>query len=144
MAQMESKPRAALRSLVGLLFVLTGSLKLLVFGPAKVAEFFAAAKIPLPELNAVFVPSIEVVCGLGLLLGAFVGVFAKLTRVFALVLAGDMAVAIVTVGIGAATGHPVIVNGKAFADEPWRLPLEAGLLLVLLFFLWRPRAEKKS
>jgi uncharacterized membrane protein YphA (DoxX/SURF4 family) len=138
----DSKPRLALRALTGLTFIATGALKLLVLGPAAVTEFFAAAHIPLPAANAIFVPAIELACGLGLLLGAFVAPLARLTRLFAFVLAGDMAVAILTVGIGAATGHPVIVRGQPVANEPWRLPLEASLLLLMAFLTWRPRPRE--
>lgn len=75
------------RSIVGYAFFHSGSAKLSHLD--KVEVFFASLGIPAPGFHAVFVSSIELVCGSLLLLGL-------LTRLAAIPLIGTMIVAIAT------------------------------------------------
>ena len=77
------------RVALGLVFVMHGGQKLFVFGHAGVTGFMTSLGIPFPAVSAVLVTAVELAGGLALLAGAF-------TRVAALLIAGTMAVAIVT------------------------------------------------
>jgi putative oxidoreductase len=78
---------AALRFIVGLVFLVHGSQKLFVFHFAGVAGFFTQAGIPLPAVSAVVVTLVEFLGGIALILGLG-------TRVAAVLLAINMAGAI--------------------------------------------------
>lgn len=60
---------AALRWIVGLVFLVHGGQKLFVFHFAGTAAFFTKAGIPLPEASAVVVTLVEFLGGAALLLG---------------------------------------------------------------------------
>ncbi len=60
---------AALRWIVGLVFLVHGSQKLFAFHFSGMAAFFAKAGIPLPEVSAVVVTLVEFLGGAALLLG---------------------------------------------------------------------------
>ena len=77
------------RIALGLVFVMHGWQKLFVFGHAGVTGFMTSLGIPFPAVSAVLVTAVELAGGLALLAGAF-------TRVAAFLIAGNMAVAIVT------------------------------------------------
>jgi putative oxidoreductase len=77
----------AVRLVVGVAFVLTGKGKLGDLD--KVTGFFTDLHIPFPHANAVFVATVELVCGSLLVIGLG-------TRIAALLLAATMAVAFVT------------------------------------------------
>ena len=81
------------RLYAGITFLLYGYDKLL--GGNRVyamdADFFRAVGVPFPELTQVLIGLLELVGGLALLAGL-------LTRVFAFLLAGNMVVALLTVG----------------------------------------------
>ncbi|GAB4423471.1 MAG: DoxX family protein [Anaerolineae bacterium] len=83
-----------LRVVVGLVFLVHGGQKLLMFGLGGTAGFFGSLGIPLPMVAAVVVIAVELLGGLALLLGLG-------TRYVALLLAGDMLVAILTVHLPA-------------------------------------------
>jgi putative oxidoreductase len=74
---------AALRWIVGLVFLVHGSQKLFVFHIAGTAGFFGKIGIPLPEVSAVVVTLVEFLGGAALILG--IG-----TRVAAVLLAINM------------------------------------------------------
>jgi putative oxidoreductase len=74
---------AALRWMVGLVFLVHGSQKLFVFHFAGTAAFFTKAGIPLPEVSAVVVTLVEFLGGAALILGLG-------TRVAAVLLAINM------------------------------------------------------
>ncbi len=78
------------RIALGLVFVIHGGQKLFVFGHAGVTGFMGSLGIPFPAVSAVLVTAVEFGGGLALLAGAF-------TRVAALLIAANMAVAIVGV-----------------------------------------------
>jgi putative oxidoreductase len=81
-----------LRAVVGLVFVAHGAQKLFGFGLAGTAGFLGGLGIPLPTLAAAVVIAVELVGGFALLLGAG-------TRIVALLLAGDMLVAMLAVHV---------------------------------------------
>lgn len=85
-------PYAALilRVSMGCLFLMHGGLKLFVFGPAGTEKFFAS--LGLPPWFGLFIMALELIGGIALILGV-------LTRVFAILLAGDLAGAIALVHI---------------------------------------------
>src|SRR5438034_5067897 len=81
------------RLAVGLLFFLSGRGKLFV--PERreqMRETLVAAHVPFPELNALFVSTVEFVCGVLLILGA-------LTSIACVMLGGVMMVAIATAAV---------------------------------------------
>ncbi len=81
------KMAGAIRIILGLMMCMTGLMKLLVPSlGAAFADQLAAAQIPLPELNVIVVPGIEVLVGVALIAGYY-------SRVAALILAGIMIVA---------------------------------------------------
>ena len=81
---------ALLRIVVGIVFVMHGQQKLFEMGVGGVGGFFASLGVPAPQLAAVVVSVLETVGGLALILGV-------LTRLFGLLLAGDMLVALLLV-----------------------------------------------
>jgi putative oxidoreductase len=81
---------ALLRIVVGIVFVMHGQQKLFEMGVGGVGGFFASLGVPAPQLAAVLVSVLETVGGLALILGV-------LTRLFGLLLAGDMLVALMLV-----------------------------------------------
>ena len=81
---------ALLRIVVGIVFVMHGQQKLFEMGVGGVGGFFASLGVPAPQLAAVVVGVLETVGGLALILGV-------LTRLFGLLLTGDMLVALLLV-----------------------------------------------
>lgn len=143
-------PKVLFRVLLGAFFVAAGITKAVqsadpAIGPGihGFAEYLTAAGIPFPLLGAYVVVIAETLSGAGLLLGVFVPAVTRITRVFALVLAIDMSVAIATVGLRTAMGNPVMVHGVAATNEPWRLWLELTMLLSAMFFLWKPGPARR-
>ncbi len=142
--------RVALRAAAGSVFITLGQMKffdsillgtdavVIPNGPEGFAQYLAAIGLPFPLFNAYMVCWVEMICGLGLLLSAFLPASGHLTRLCALPLAGDMIVALLTVGIPNLWGSPVRMDGVAVTTQAWRLPLEATLLAMMLLFLWRP------
>src|SRR5215813_2118477 len=83
-------PVTAARVLTGVFFCISGGTKLLV--PSKFSEMqetLIQSHIPFPHASALFVSLVEFACGGGLILGF-------LTQLCALLLMGDMIVAILT------------------------------------------------
>ena len=78
-----------LRVALGVVFVMHGGQKALVYGPAGVAGGMAALGLPFPQVSAVLITAVELGGGLALLAGA-------LTRVAAFLIAGAMGVATLT------------------------------------------------
>ena len=81
---------ALLRIVVGIVFVMHGQQKLFEMGVGGVGGFFASLNVPAPQLVAVVVSWLETIGGLALILGV-------LTRLFGLLLTGDMLVAMLLV-----------------------------------------------
>ena len=75
------------RVAIAAVFITHGYMKLFVMGHQGVTGFFTSLGIPLPAVNAWFVSLLEFAGGIALALGLF-------TQPLALLLAGDMAVAI--------------------------------------------------
>jgi putative oxidoreductase len=96
-----------LRIVVGMVFLVHGSQKLLVMGFGGVAGFLSSLGVPAPGLFAVIVTLVEVLGGLALILGL-------LTRLAAILLALDMLVAILTVHLP---------NGFFASDGGYEFPL---------------------
>ncbi len=92
-----------LRIGVGLTFLFAGLSKALG-GTAGVAGFFGSLGVPFPQLMAPFVSYLELFGGVALLLGLF-------TRPVALLLAGDMLVAMLLVGIPGVLEAPSVPQG---------------------------------
>jgi putative oxidoreductase len=78
---------ALLRIVVGFAFFMHGQQKLFEMGVGGVGGFFASLGIPAPQLAAVAVSLVETVGGLALIVGV-------LTRLFGVLLAADMLVAL--------------------------------------------------
>lgn len=78
-----------LRAVIGLVFLMHGSQKLLMNGLASTAAFFDSLGIPIAQVAAGLVTALEILGGVALILGWF-------TRLVAALLAIDMAVAILT------------------------------------------------
>lgn len=87
MRSVEGLGMTVLRVVVGIVFIAHGGQKLFVYHFAGVARNFAALGIPLPDVAAPIVTLLEFLGGLLLVLGLF-------TRWTALLLACDMAVAL--------------------------------------------------
>ncbi|HXV27480.1 MAG TPA: DoxX family protein [bacterium] len=83
------------RIAVGVVFMQTGWAKL--HNLPQIVEFFRKLGIPYPELQAPFVSSVELVCGILILVGLF-------TRLAAIPLIGTMVVAIITAKASQITG----------------------------------------
>ena len=80
----------AIRVVVGIVFLMHGGQKLFIWGFSDVAAFLGQLGIPAPMLASIIVTLVELLGGLALFLGLF-------TRWVAILLAIDMAVAILTV-----------------------------------------------
>jgi putative oxidoreductase len=121
----EWMPTTAVRVLVGIFFCISGGTKLFV--PSKFSmmeQTLAQSHIPFPHATALFVSLAEFACGAGLIVGL-------LTSLCALVLAGDMIVAIATNRI-----HSIQATGVlAWIDDFLYLPevLYVMLLVWLIF-----------
>jgi uncharacterized membrane protein YphA (DoxX/SURF4 family) len=96
---------------------LVGIAAMHLVGAAPMKPILEAAKIPLPDLNAVVAPIVEIVAGLLILSGAF-------ARIGAVLACGTMAVAIYS--------HMV----ADWPDEP-PIILPIAVLLAALYVLWR-------
>jgi putative oxidoreductase len=118
-------PITAVRILIGLFFAISGATKLFV--PAQFATMertITESHIPFPHANAIFVSLVELACGAGLLVGL-------LTPLCALMLVGDMAVAIATNRI-----HSIHASGAlAWFDNFLYLP-EVLYLLILVWLIF--------
>ncbi|SRR6266545_954883 len=106
-----------LRAVLGTVFLMHGGQKLFVWGIAGVTGFMASLGIPLPQVAAVVVTAVELLGGLAILLGFR-------ARWAGLLLAGDMAVAILRVKL-----HGGFFSPKGFELE--LLLLGAALTLAL-------------
>ena len=84
--------RLVLRVVLGLVFVAHGAQKVFIFGLDGTAEFMAKVGVPLPTVAAIVVMAVEFLGGLALIVG-----FG--TRVAGAVIAIDMVVAILLVGM---------------------------------------------
>jgi len=151
----ETPGRYQLRGVTGILFILFGAMKAFDFtmpilvgapglqvntGAEGFAQLLAGLGMPFPLLNAWFVITVEVVIGLALILGPRLPATQLITRLGALALAGDMAVAQL-VGIRQVMGMPVVLQGLPVMNQFWRLPLEIGLLVSMAYFVWKPVAR---
>jgi putative oxidoreductase len=76
-----------LRVVVGLVFLMHGAQKLLIFGPSGTADIMGKLGLPLPLLSATVVIAVELLGGLAILLGVF-------ARLAGALLAFEMVVAI--------------------------------------------------
>jgi len=112
------------RSAVGSLFLLSGRSKLFALERREqMRQTLIEAHVPFPEFNAVFVSSVEFVCGALLILGA-------LTLIACVMLGGLMIVAIATTALR---------NIKATSPLSWLsefLYLPEVLYLVILIWLF--------
>jgi putative oxidoreductase len=112
------------RSVVGLFFFLSGQAKLFQSdGRARMRQTLQEASIPLPQFTALFVSSVEFVCGGLLVLGAF-------THPACVLLGGDMVVALASVRVRTVRAASVSVWLSNF------LYLPEVLYLVILFWLF--------
>jgi putative oxidoreductase len=116
-------PVTAARVLTGLFFCISGGTKLFVSSQFNaMQETMIQSHIPFPHASALFVSLVEFVCGGGLVLGL-------LTPLCALMLLGDMIVAIFTNRIGS-------IHASEFL--PWLddfLYLPEVLYVLILFWL---------
>jgi putative oxidoreductase len=121
----EWMPRTAVRVLIGIFFCISGGTKLFVPAQFSLMErTLAQSHIPFPHANALFVSLVEFVCGAGLVVGLF-------TPLCALVLAGDMIVAIATNRI-----HSIQATGVlAWIDDFLYLP-EVLYVMILVWLIF--------
>jgi putative oxidoreductase len=103
------------RIVVGLVFLMHGAQKLLVFGPAGTADIMGKLGLPLPLVSATIVIAVELLGGLAILLGVF-------TRLAGALLAFEMVIAILVAR----------VHGGFFA--PYGYEFELTLLGACLTF----------
>jgi putative oxidoreductase len=118
-------PVTAARVLIGVFFCISGGTKLFV--PSKFSEMqqtMIQSHIPFPHASALFVSTVEFACGGGLILGL-------LTPLCALMLMGDMVVAILTNRIGSIHSSGFL----AFLDDFLYLP-EVLYVLILFWLLF--------
>lgn len=148
----ESPHRFALRVIAGVVFIFLGQVKffesihlgtdevVLPRGPEGFAIYLGAIGVPFPLFNAYMVCWVEMVCGMLLMLAAFLprAYSVHVTRLTALPLMVDMLVALFTVGVPNALGHPVRVYHIAVTAQAWRLPLELALLLSTFYLVLNP------
>src|SRR5215475_330839 len=121
----EWMPMTAARVLIGIFFCISGGTKLLV--PTQftlMQQTMIQSHIPFPHASALFVSLVEFACGGGLALGL-------LTPLCAVVLMGDMIVAIFTNRIGSIQASGFL----AWLDDFLYLP-EVLYALVLLWLLF--------
>lgn len=151
----ETSGRYQVRGVTGVIFILFGLMKAFDFtlpilvgapglhvhtGVEGFAQLISGIGMPFPLFNAAMVIAMEVVLGLGLILGAWTPATRLITRLCALPLAGDMMVALL-VGLRQVQGNPVVIDGHAIMNQFWRLPLELSLLASMMYLLWRPAAR---
>ncbi|HEX8835192.1 MAG TPA: DoxX family protein [Abditibacteriaceae bacterium] len=126
----------------GAIFVAAGLFKLAlsrsgesVWGERAFAQMLRDLNVPLPVFTAFAICTLEVVGGAALLKN-------KLVRPFAALLACDMIGAIGLVGIPGKFGHDRQEGPYRVGSEPWRLPLEVGLLLMMIWLATRTDTEE--
>ena len=111
----------SIRVVLGVLFVMTGAMKLVVpMLAAAWAGQLAAANIPLPELNRWVVPCIEIGVGVALLVGFYV-------RVATLLVLGIMIVATYV--------HLVVTDQALFPLQPAEPIIPAVVMLLSVYIL---------
>jgi putative oxidoreductase len=118
-------PVTVARVLTGVFFSISGGMKLLV--PSHFSEMqqtLMQSYIPFPHASALFVSLVEFACGAGLILGL-------LTPLCAVMLMGDMIVAILTNRIGSIHASGFL----AFLDDFLYLP-EVLFVLILFWLLF--------
>jgi putative oxidoreductase len=121
----EWMPVTAARVLIGIFFCISGGTKLFVkaqFGV--VQQTMVESHIPFPHASALFVSTVEFVCGAGLALGL-------LTPLCAATLMGDMIVAIATNRIHSIQARSVL----AWIDDFLYLP-EVLYVLILVWLIF--------
>ena len=110
----------AIRIVLGIIFVMTGAMKLVVpMLAAAWAGQLAAAEIPLPELNRWIVPFIEIGVGAALLVGFY-------TRLATLLVLNIMVVATYV--------HLVVHDPALFPLQPAQ-PIIPAVVMLLSFYL---------
>jgi uncharacterized membrane protein YphA (DoxX/SURF4 family) len=119
----ENKLAGGLRIVLGLLFVMTGAMKLAV---PILAEAWSgqllAAQFPLYELNVRLVPLIEMAVGAALLIGAY-------TRFACLVVIGIMLVATYV--------HVVVDDPSLFPLQPSEPVIPLIVMTVSAYLIWK-------
>ena len=108
--------------MVGIVFVMHGQQKLFEMGVGGVSGFFASLGVPAPQVAAVVVSLLETIGGVALILGV-------LTRLFGLLLTGDMLVALLLVHRPNGFFVGTVASSWCFSWAqrlwPWRLPARA-------------------
>lgn len=124
----EWAPLTAARILIGIFFCISGGTKLFVRAQFGVLEkTMVQIHVPFPHATALFVASVEFVCGAGLGLGL-------LTPLCAAMLLGDMVVAIATTSV-----HGIQANGfLAWLDDFLYLPEVLYVLILAWLIFSRP------
>lgn len=121
----------SLRYISGAIFLVAGAFKLLMpLRGESFGELLATLHVPCPTLAGLLVPLLEISGGFALLRRYQLKLFAPL-------LAIDMIFAIALIGGPGRLGHTLTVSQHhappiTTGDEPWRLPLEIGLLVAML------------
>lgn len=132
---------AFLRPLAGLIFLWAGLAKLLLI---PFVELLAAAGVPYPGLVDAGVIGLEIGGGLVLLVGTFAPAVARLTRPVAALFAIHMTAAILLVGLPGVQGRAVKLHGRPVGNEPFRIWLELGLFLLMVYLIRNPRSIREK
>ncbi len=119
----DDKLAGGLRILLGLLFVMTGTMKLVV---PMLAEAWSgqllAAQLPLYEVNVRLVPFVEIAVGVVLLIGAY-------TRVACSVVIGIMVVATYV--------HVVVDDPSLFPLQPSEPVIPLMVIAMSAYLIWK-------
>lgn len=141
-----SRSSKAVRLTTGTLFVLAGAFKLLApampgfaGGARGFGDALQSLNVPFAPFFGWTVPLLEVAGGACLLLIPN----PKARVVCCALLAADMIVALILVGVPGLFGRALHAGSTTIGTEPWRVPLEIGLLLSVLFVA-RMKDEKAS
>jgi uncharacterized membrane protein len=129
------------RRFAGIVFCAAGVFKIVAHAPF--ARFLSALHVPLPQVAALGVATLEIVGGTALLFWPREKQRLKAARVLAALLCFDMLAAIALVGAPGIAGRTQRVAGHEIGGEAWRVPLEIALLLVALGCAWRRRENGK-
>lgn len=137
------KTLSSLAMLAGVLFIMAGAFKALAASPGEslltgrraFAQMLDQLDVPLPFVAATAIPVLEIIGGIGLIRG-------RGARLWAALLALDMIGAIFLVGLPGRSGEVLSIGDTKIGGEPWRLPLEIALLLLMVWLVVFPIKRK--
>lgn len=132
------------RVFTGALFLLTGAFKLFALGPRSFASALQTLGVPFSQVFGVFVPLLEIIGGLVLVMARPKRGHAVAVAASSALLAVDMLVAILLVGLPGRMGRAWSVGSVRVGQEPWRLPLEIGMLGACVYLFLRAIRDQET